>query len=623
MYGLTRDFIRNGGAFMVLEKPEGMKMESLSRVQTGMLTANSIPRLLPIHIREVDSTVTLQYDISGYKMLSQVLKSSRIEMAVLYGILYQIADTFTECRQYMLESRKLMLQEEYIFVKGSLEQGELGLVYVPLMDTPEVDSTPLQFRELVIRLMSHTKELQGQGIQRVLQLCDTEQWDVQLLRELLLELYVDEQKGSSNVEFLSSRSTGSGGVGKHAQLSGNHASEDVRIGQPQFSSRESYSPQHVLFESEQKLHWRQHAKNPDEKELDIVNRSMSSSSTRRSQRDTPPQSSQSNFGNEQSLGRLPKASVQDDMYDEPLDDQAEQKAASSKVTYILLGCMVGMALIWRFIYMEQPGETQMILSAALSVVLLAIAVWAWISKGRFNTPKGNTKRNKADQKQDSYPYSDSDSNAMDTSTDKKSTFFGLGKKRPKEEDEMFQENWRWNAPAPAIDQASTAAGYVGHGTSTRFQDLHTETHDNLTSQAAPITPSTSELPRYPVATEPTVNLQNVGGGEQAIAGMGMSSFYLERRSATGEHNERMDVRGASFVIGRSADMVQWVDTATGVSRAHVELSRNKTGYVIKDLGSVNGTILQGNPLAPYKEYPLQDGDTFTLADSSYTYRSVG
>ncbi|MEY8744267.1 DUF6382 domain-containing protein [Bacillales bacterium AN1005] len=621
MYGLTRDFIRNGGAFMVLEKPEGLKMENLSRVQTGMLTANSIPRLLPIHIREVDSTVTLQYDISGYKMLSQVLKSSKIEMVVLYGLLYQLADTFTECRQYMLESRKLMLQEEYIFVNGSLDQGELGLVYVPLMDTPEVDSTPLHFRELVIRLMAHTKELQGQGIQRVLQLCDTEQWNIQNLRELLMELYADEQKGSNNVEFLSSVSTGDGGFAcKNAQLTGNPALEDVQIGQPQFSSRESYSPQHVSNESEPQLHWRKQSKTPEEKELDIVNRAMPSSSTTRAQRDVPPQS---RIGNEQSLGRSNNASVQGVMYDEPLDDEGEKKAASSKVTYILLGCMVGMALVWRFIYMEQPGETQMILSAALSAVLLAIAAWAWLSKGKFNTAKGNTKRNKADQKLNAYPYSDSDSNAMEPLTDKKPIFFGLGKKRPKEEEEMFQENWRWNAPARAVDQASTTPGYVSQGMSTRFQDLHTETHNNLTPQSTPIAPSTSELPRYHMATELTVNLQNVGGGEQALTGTATPAYYLERRSATGERNERMDVSGASFVIGRSAEMVQWVDTATGVSRAHVELSRNKTGYVIKDLGSVNGTILQGNPLAPYKEYPLQDGDTFTLADSSYTYRSVG
>lgn len=120
-----------------------------------------------------------------------------------------------------------------------------------------------------------------------------------------------------------------------------------------------------------------------------------------------------------------------------------------------------------------------------------------------------------------------------------------------------------------------------------------------------------------------MNLQNLSGGNVTGAGPVMASYYLERRSGSSDQHERMDVQGASFVIGRSADMVQWVDTATGVSRAHVELSRNKSGYVIKDLGSVNGTILQGNILAPYKEYPLANGDTFTLAESVYTYRSVG
>lgn len=163
MYGLTRDFIRNGGAFMVLEKAEGLRMEELSRVQMGMLSSNQIPRLLPVHIREVDRNVTLQYDISGYKMLSQMLKSSKIKLRVLYGLLFQLADAFTECRQYMLEPRKLLIQEEYLFINGSFEQGELGMVYVPIMDTVEVDPTPQQFRELVIRLMAQVQELQGKA----------------------------------------------------------------------------------------------------------------------------------------------------------------------------------------------------------------------------------------------------------------------------------------------------------------------------------------------------------------------------------------------------------------------------------------------------------------------------
>ena len=205
MYGLTRDFIRNGGSFMVLEKAEGLRMDELSRVQMGMLSSNQIPRLLPVHIREVDRNVTLQYDISGYKMLPQMLKSGKIKLRVLYGLLFQLADTFTECRQYMLDSRQLQIQEEYIFINGSLEIGELGLVYIPIVDAVEVDPTPQQFRELVIRLMAHVQELQGEGIQRVLQLCDSEQWDIRQLRELLLELYADEQSGSGQASFMSSR----------------------------------------------------------------------------------------------------------------------------------------------------------------------------------------------------------------------------------------------------------------------------------------------------------------------------------------------------------------------------------------------------------------------------------
>ncbi len=70
-----------------------------------------------------------------------------------------------------------------MFINGSFEQGELGMVYVPIMDTVEVDPTPKRFRELVIRLMAHVQELQEKSIQRVLQLCDNERWDIRQLRK--------------------------------------------------------------------------------------------------------------------------------------------------------------------------------------------------------------------------------------------------------------------------------------------------------------------------------------------------------------------------------------------------------------------------------------------------------
>ncbi|MDK8189352.1 DUF6382 domain-containing protein [Paenibacillus sp. UMB7766-LJ446] len=637
MYGLTRDFIRNGGSFMVLEKAEGLRMDELSRVQMGMLSSNQIPRLLPVHIREVDRIVTLQYDISGYKMLPQMLKSGKIKLRVLYGLLFQLADTFTECRQYMLDSRKLQIQEEYIFINGSLEMGELGLVYIPIVDAVEVDPTPQQFRELVIRLMAHVQELQGEGIQRVLQLCDSEQWDIRQLRELLLELYADEQNGSGSgqASFMSSR----GSFGSTDSELGMPISAIPERGNEPFSKRsgqDQYRQSDGNSEAEQQLKSFQQPRVTTIEDDKPLNKPFSGFSGRRS----PIESSLQSKGVTNPSQRQTFDSLQDD------DMEKDEKQASSKMTYILLGCMIAMALVWRFIYMEQPGQTQMILSAALSAGLLGIAGWAWVTKGKFENSKSNLLRKKIPNEE----YADGE--LQEGSSNKRSALFGLGRGKDKQEseEEMFQESWRWNASEMSPEGNANAQGYTSQQRSgdmqsqsaqserrhsfesrssvednSRFQNLHIPSEaseEPFVQHAIEATAATSELIHHHAAADATVNLQSVAGG---ITGAGpvIPSFYLERRSATGDKNERMDVRGASFVIGRSADMVQWVDSSTGVSRAHVELSRNKSGYVIKDLGSVNGTILKGNVLAPYKEYPLEDGDTFTLAESVYTYRSVG
>lgn len=589
MYGLTRDFIRNGGAFMVLEKEDGLRMEELSRVQMGMLSSNQIPRLLPVHIREVDRNVTLQYDISGYKMLSQMLKSSKIKLRVLYGLLFQLADAFTECRQYMLEPRKLLIQEEYLFINGSFEQGELGMVYVPIMDTAEVDPTPQQFRELVIRLMAQVQELQGEGIQRVLQLCDNERWDIRQLRELLLELYADEQENGGSAAFLSSRTSET-----FDDSRGNfHSSISERESRQAAGNARPYQPSAPVQNAavEPQLNFRQPQKTSESEVEDITVRSRTFPGRRSPERSSIESSNSMDKRGSNSYDSL-----------ERVDMEVEEKSGSSKVTYIILGCMVAMALVWRFIYMEQPGQTQMIVCTVLSLGLLGVAGWTWKRKVS--------------------PHNDSDT--------KRSFSFNIGKHKGKEtedEEEQFQESWRWNTADRKEERVKQTTESVLEGSAhSRYQRLHmTPEHSEppFVQHHEEPAASTSELIRHDAVAEATVNLQNLAKGNFTGEGPVIASYYLERRSGSSEQHERMDVQGASFVIGRSADMVQWVDTATGVSRAHVELSRNKSGYVIKDLGSVNGTILQGNILAPYKEYPLADGDTFTLAESVYTYRSIG
>jgi hypothetical protein len=76
-----------------------------------------------------------------------------------------------------------------------------------------------------------------------------------------------------------------------------------------------------------------------------------------------------------------------------------------------------------------------------------------------------------------------------------------------------------------------------------------------------------------------------------------------------------------FTLGRSAEgqpIVPDVDLspynayANGVSRLHAALKLVKNQIVIVDLGSSNGTYLNGTRLSPYVEVPVAHGDVVYL-----------
>ncbi len=50
----------------------------------------------------------------------------------------------------------------------------------------------------------------------------------------------------------------------------------------------------------------------------------------------------------------------------------------------------------------------------------------------------------------------------------------------------------------------------------------------------------------------------------------------------------------------------------GVSRRHARIHKQKAQYFIEDLGSANGTFLNGQRLTPYLPHPLHDNDELQL-----------
>jgi hypothetical protein len=80
-----------------------------------------------------------------------------------------------------------------------------------------------------------------------------------------------------------------------------------------------------------------------------------------------------------------------------------------------------------------------------------------------------------------------------------------------------------------------------------------------------------------------------------------------------------------FVIGRQVDdsVVMDVQEPTinlspygafkmGISRRHATIRQMENGYEIVDLGSTNGTWLNGQRLVPYKNYPLKNGSQLRM-----------
>ena len=87
-----------------------------------------------------------------------------------------------------------------------------------------------------------------------------------------------------------------------------------------------------------------------------------------------------------------------------------------------------------------------------------------------------------------------------------------------------------------------------------------------------------------------------------------------------------------YVMGRSdttssyepdIDLTPYKGQELGVSRRHAVLVRSRGLVHILDLGSVNGTFINGTRLSSMVAYPLNSGDQLSLANLSMRISTVG
>ncbi|MBB3129586.1 hypothetical protein FHS19_004261 [Paenibacillus rhizosphaerae] len=684
---LTRDFIHHDGTFMVIGPAEGYSPDELNNIELSMISASRIARFLPLRLKEMDLRVTLQYDITGKKMLSHILRGEKLSMPDYYGLLCQVAGTLEDSKSYMLQPDKYVLDEDFIFVDGSLHSGTLYFTYVPLEEPFQDRPLRIRLKELVTRLMATVQELKGNGVQRLLQFTGGEDFSVSGFKKLLIELLTAEEDVGQGY---------AGHSGGDQPLEGfqDHIQEADRQGLPgggrvpgkgtreaEDSAESSVVPFHTA---------RTNTRSAEGKRL----RSMPLNQADRwgPDRDSVP-----------GLGGLQEAFDQwnrnpdrDDVLDS--NDEQEANGKSGAKVYIALGCLLCAAVVWRMIYMPKPTTSSLLISVLLTVLLGAAAWLGWTGKLKLGRSaqqavEGEIPDFGSGEIDDDDRHAPSRKRTPRFQVEQLTGWFGKGSRRKDRDDddhgkEDAEPDWKWKFSQDLL-AASTGIELRGRGQRTsepsflpvgsnhrgsglgselggvlegregsegrgrreeskasagreEYSDIRQRLWSHLEADhAARVERAANEhagsvgSAEYDVRSEEGPVMFGTGQSHATVllsapvndaAGRknhrsGSPGYYLIREGEQGHPSERIELTLPHFVIGRSEEVAQYVEASTGTSRAHVELARSKDGgYLIKDLGSRNGTRLHGEPMVPYKEYPLKDGDTFTIISGVYTFK---
>ncbi|MFL1677149.1 DUF6382 domain-containing protein [Paenibacillus dendritiformis] len=593
IYGYRVQFIQEERMGMMLTRDNPVPSESLDPHQANMLAYNRVPHFLRLDIREVDLEISFIYDISGKRMLKQALRSMRMTSIQYFEWMLQLVRILENCRAYMLHPDHVLLHEECVFVDEQAADGGLHVAYLPLLEPLQPRAGVDGLRRLGILLSTHVAQWNGDGFQRLVQCLSQEDNSLADVRKLLQSLIA-----------------GTNGMGAERPVS-----QSIPEGMASLSAPEAGLVCSKKPEGDNKQSGPLHA---------------------------PAVS-----GSFPNAAGVPVPGGAERIRREDEDTVPETRGTPSGKSYYAAGgaAIVTAALAWRYIYMDKPGLNTLIISVGISIGAVALGA-AWIS-GMLSRIPGMLIRRE----------SDASSSAEGTEAP--------SPRQAHSGDELLRPEWMKlelqaegePAAAHAVHPAGADAVRLAGGHAVRRavpdavrpsveRDSHSREYSGflqglgnefsrpvgsrMDSFYADLPMHTSVLDSS--GSEATVVLGQAPGTDAGFREGGRSAPYLQRLGGSaGAGGMGIPKEAAAaveriplafpFVIGRSEQGVQWREAGAGVSKHHCELVQADDGVVaIRDLGSRNGTELEGEPIIPYQLYPLQSGDRFSVAGTVFQFQ---
>lgn len=634
----STDFIQSDTTYMVLRSTRRTDDDRLNRVQVRMLATSKVPHVLDLHVREVDAEAELHYNIGGKKMLSSSLKTERVTLVEYYALLLQIATALEYGMTYMLSPSGFALQEDYMFMDGPLSAGTVYLTYLPLKEAAEPAPVRERIGRLAARWMAVVEDLRGNGVQRVLQMCEQPAFSLQAFKELLVGLLADS--GRHAAENAGNASAAAESVRRNrGELNPFYADRSSENGHMSDSDRRfEHDPElrerpfvSALREPEDR---RADSRNPEYEEEEESGGLLKGFGRNQKKADKPAKAE----------GKARKKQSREEvslLVAANSEDGEEEEAPANKNGRLVvpLLSLLGLVVLWRFLYMDHPSKISLLICAVATPMLIAVAYLGWTGKLQF----GKSKTERLQEAEEAEALASAWGNER-----RRSQFGGVGVDEAAEIEPPIhrgieREN-RSNAARPSsasgeyefrsertspdrsvpgflrpayggIAEPGGAFGDAG------FDDRRYEQNRPQEAELRPSLgiPGTGMLASG--SSQPTVMLDDTRHRTAAAGEVADSQTrYLLERAENGTPSTRIPLPQGSFTIGRSEEVAQHVEESPGVSRAHVEIELSNAHCLIRDIGSRNGTVLNEEAMIPYKAYELQEGDTFKIAGIAYTMR---
>lgn len=107
--------------------------------------------------------------------------------------------------------------------------------------------------------------------------------------------------------------------------------------------------------------------------------------------------------------------------------------------------------------------------------------------------------------------------------------------------------------------------------------------------------------------------------EKTVVGVAPSVPYMKVMDSQGEARELIRLEGGdSWLAGRDSSCAIHIRDQR-VSRRQFEVRKHSGSYFIIDLGSVNGTLLNGNPISSNEPTPLKSGDAVSVLENYFYF----